>query len=170
MHTSSHRRLLAALSLASCLCALPSALLADAPPPQDAEARLTGVWRHMVTFRDCDTGDELRPAFPALNTFHKDNTASEQGYGVSGAIRTASHGYWRRSGARSFVDSLEFYVFDSGGILLNRVVMSRTIEVSADGKTSTATGAHQRYTLDGLPTLRFCVTEVGERLPEPNRP
>jgi hypothetical protein len=170
MHTFQHRRSLVALAIAGCLCALPSTLLADAPPPQPNDGRLTGVWRHMVTFRDCTTGDELRPPFPALNTFHKDNTASEQGYGVSGALRTASHGYWRRAGGRTFVDSLEFYIFDAGGILMNRAVMTRTIEVSEDGKTSTAVGAHQRYTLDGLPTLRICVTEVGERLPEPKRP
>lgn len=170
MHSFKRHRSLVALTLAGCLCALPSTLLADAPPPKANDGRLTGVWRHMVTFRDCTTGEELRPPFPALNTYHKDNTASEQGYGVSGAIRTASHGYWRRSGGRSFVDRLEFYVFDTGGILSLRVVLERTIEVSEDGKSLTAVGAHQRYTLDGLPSERFCVTEVGERLPEPARP
>jgi hypothetical protein len=137
---------------------------------QGKAAQLTGAWMHQVTFRDCATGAELRSPFAALNTFHSDNTAIEQGIGASPAIRTLSHGLWRRTGARTFANRLEFYIFDLAGIFIQRQVTMRSIELSEDGRTLTSNAVAERFAPDGTFLFQFCATETGERLPEPTAP
>lgn len=148
-------------------------LAGDAVAAQDhdgREARLVGVWSHVVQFRDCATGADLRTPFPALNTFHKDYSSIEQSAGIGPATRTASQGQWRRSGARSFANRAEFFVFDSAGTPLLRIVNQRTIEISDDGQSLTAIGTAERYALDGTFVARICVVETGTRMPEPDQP
>lgn len=164
-HPTDLRLTLACLALAAGLLTTHPALT-----DQGKAARLTGVWMHQVTFRDCATGAELRSPFAALNTFHADNTAMEHGIGVSPAIRTPSQGLWRRTGARTFANRLEFYIFDPIGAYTQRQVTLRSIEVSEDGRTLTSTAVAERFAPDGTFLFRFCGTETGERLPEPTRP
>jgi hypothetical protein len=148
-------------------------LAAGAVAAQDQngkEARLVGAWSHVVHFRDCATGADLRTPFPALNTFHKDHSSIEQSAGIGPGTRTLSQGLWRRSGARSFVNRAEFFVFDSAGTPLLRIVNQRTLEISADGQSLTANGTAERYAMDGTFVARICVVETGTRMAEPDQP
>ena len=144
--------------------------LADGEGSGEASRRLVGTWLHQFTFTDCDTGAPLRAAFPVLNTYFRDGSHTDVTSGRSPALRTVSQGQWRRIGARTFVNRYEFFLFDEAGTYAERAVYQRTIELSADGKTLTASSKYSRYTPDGVVTFTGCVSEEGERMPAPERP
>jgi hypothetical protein len=73
------------------------------------ESAIQGVWRTVVTPRNCQTGEPVAPSFPGLFTFAKGGTMSEYGIspGLSPALRSPGHGVWQRE-----------QVFDAGDNLI----------------------------------------------------
>src|SRR6266542_141401 len=63
-----------------------------------SERTIAGVWRTVVTPRNCQTGETPVPSFPGLFTFNEGGTMSESGIGPgsSPALRSPGHGVWQR--------------------------------------------------------------------------
>jgi hypothetical protein len=69
------------------------------PASQNASERtIEGVWRTVITLRNCQTGAPLAPSFRGLFTFHEGGTMSEFGVGPGStpALRSPGHGIWQR--------------------------------------------------------------------------
>ncbi len=161
-------------ALATCLTATVvvasycGAVQADSPSGQSRPARsIVGSWRNMVTFTNCSTGMELRSPFPALNSFFMDGNLIENGSGISPALRSISHGTWRRVGKRSFIARSEIQLFDASGAFIGVQVNTREFNVAEDGASLISSARVIRTGIDGSLLTTFCATETGERLPEP---
>ena len=129
--------------------------------------QLVGTWKHTVEWVNCETGAPLRTPYSSLNTFYADGNASEIGFGVSGAIRSGSHGRWVRTGKRTFANNFELGIFDPNGIYIGYQIFERMLEVSVDGQRLTARGRFVRYGLSDEITFSGCANEAGIRQPEP---
>lgn len=128
---------------------------------------IIGSWRNMVTFTDCTTGAALRTPFAALDSFFEEGNLIENGSGISPALRSISHGTWRRVGKRSFIARSEMQLFDVNGAFWAVQVHTRKFELGEDGNSLTSTAKVLRTGIDGSVVASFCATETGERLPEP---
>ncbi len=128
---------------------------------------IVGSWRNTVTFTNCTTGAALRTPFDALNSFFEGGNLIENGSGLSPALRSISHGTWRRAGKRSFIARSEIQLFDLAGTFTGVQVITRKFDLGEDGNSLTSTAKVVRTGIDGSVTASFCATETGERLPEP---
>ena len=127
---------------------------------------IEGPWKVEVTLRNCATGEVApvpNPIFPTLNTFHAGGTLSEHGSRFSPATRGPGHGVWKRVGARTFEMRFVFQMFDSNGLLTGDQDVLTTVELSADGSSSTGSA---KFTVNriGLPPILGCATSVGQRV------
>jgi hypothetical protein len=134
---------------------------------QGSPRSIVGSWRNMVTFTNCTTGAALRTPFAALNSFFEEGNLIENGSGISPALRSISHGTWRRAGKRSFIARSEIQLFDLAGTFTGVQVITRKFDLGEDGNSLTSTAKVLRTGIDGSVVASFCATETGERLPEP---
>jgi hypothetical protein len=128
---------------------------------------IVGSWRNMVTFTNCASGAVLKPPFAALNSFFLDGNLIENGSGLSPALRSISHGTWRRVGKRTFIARSEIQLFDLAGTFTGVQVITRQFDLAEDGASLTSAAKVTRSGVDGSLIASFCATETGERLPEP---
>lgn len=160
-------------TLALCLALGAAALPAAAELPESsttgAPVDITGSWKMMFQFTNCDTGEPLptRPAFPSLNTFFADGNLIESSSGLSPANRTISHGRWQQTGKRTVIARTELQLFEGGPTYTGYQVFERKFTLSADGNELKSKDRWTRYNTANVVTFTGCATETGIRQPEP---
>jgi hypothetical protein len=126
---------------------------------QDTQ-RIEGVWDTEVTIVHCGTGDPII-ILRAMNMFVDGGTLTE----VSTSFqRGSSLGTWRHLSGRSYTAVFRYFRLNAAGIV-EKVKITRTIELSQDADVFTATGSFGPIGNDdnfiGVPG---CATEIATRL------
>ena len=125
----------------------------------DSGNQLAGTW--VVTV------NRPAPAPPviSLQAYTVGGSVIESGNDGS-ASRSPSYGVWDRIGGRLYAASARFFRFDpQTGAYLGLMKLQRTIELSEDGQTWSATARATAYDLNGNVVFSFPVTATAERMP-----
>ncbi len=125
---------------------------------------LEGSWNAMVTFRNCQTGAEIRPPFPAMNTFMQGGTLHEFGVGTAPLTRGPGHGTWEHIGGQSFSSVFQFFRFNADGTYAGYTKARRQIEVNDEGNAYSVVSATEIYNAAGILIATGCATETATRL------
>jgi hypothetical protein len=134
------------------------------PGAQSQARKLEGTWRVQITLRDCQTGDPLRPPFPALATFASGGTMTTSDGGLSPLARGAGHGIWVHTVGHTFAALTEAFLFTPTGALSGTQRIRQAVEIGWDPHEFNATVSSE--ILDAQGTLRGtgCATSVGHRM------
>ena len=135
-----------------------------------SEKTIEGVWRTVVTLRNCQTGDPVAPSFQGVFTFHEGGTMSEFGVGPGStpALRSPGHGLWRRAhGWQEYEFTFFHYRYNASGALLGTQKIVATLQLGASGDEFTAVSASQTLDPDDNVLGNFCATSVGTRFEFP---
>jgi hypothetical protein len=106
----------------------------DAAPPETALAHawaIVGTWSVQVALANCETGQELGPAFPALNTFLPGGSMLSEPAASPATVRTG-YGVWALAGVRQFTNTVVFFRFNPDGSYAGTQTVRREITVSRD--------------------------------------
>jgi len=125
--------------------------------PRDLE----GSWDSQATFRNCQTGEAIRPPFPTMNTFMQGGTMQEFGVG-SGLFRGPGHGVWSFEGGRLYSNNFQFFRFNPDGTPAGRVIVRKQIEFRPSN-SYIATSRTEFYDNNGNLFMRGCATETATR-------
>src|SRR5437762_8717413 len=101
-----------------------------------SERTIVGVWRTMITPRNCQTGLPLVPAFPGLFTINEGGTMSEYGIGpgASPALRSPGHGIWQREhGWQDYSLKFTYYRYNASGVFVGSQKVTAALELGASG-------------------------------------
>lgn len=130
------------------------------------EKTIEGVWRTVVTLRNCQTGDPVAPSFQGVFTFHEGGTMSEWGVGPgsSPALRSPGHGVWRRAhGWQEYEFTFFHYRYNASGVLLGSQRIRATVQLGASGDEITTTSASEALDTNDNVIANFCATSTGTR-------
>lgn len=125
---------------------------------------LEGTWRLQVTVRDCNTGQPLRPTFPALLTFAKGGTATAITGGQLPSLFTPQLGVWRHTQGHNYTAVTETFVFSAAGAWIQTNRYTRAIRVSVDGDSFIDQIALQIFDTAGNEIATGCGTTVASRM------
>ena len=106
----------------------------DVPPHETALARgwaIVGTWSVLVALANCETGQELGPAFPALNTFLVGGSMLSEPAASPATLRTG-YGVWVLASGRQFTNTVVFFRFNPDGSYAGTQTVRREITVSRD--------------------------------------
>ena len=143
---------------------------------------LAGTWMIQVTLRDCTSGAALGPAFPALVTFHRDGSITEDPGGMAFAPgqRTSGHGSWSPGPGHTFAQEMIALIlfptnpnlpgapgFDpakavSPGFFAGSLTVSHTIRFTGADQIESS-GTNRFYKSNGEVYRASCSTATGQR-------
>jgi len=127
-----------------------------------SQRTIQGVWRTMVTPRNCQTGDPVAPSFPGLFTFHKGGTMSE--FGTAPALRSPGHGLWQREqGRRDFSFKFTFLRYNASGVFIGTQKITATLELGASGDEFATSSSVEVFDVNGNLVGMGCATAAGTR-------
>jgi hypothetical protein len=141
----------------------------QAAPGQKSEKQertIEGVWRTVVTPRNCLTGLEVAPSFPGLFTFNKGGTVSEYGIspGLTPALRSPGHGIWQHEeGWQLYSLKFTFYRYNASGAFIGSQKITAALELGADGDSFTTNSAIEVLDANDNVIGNGCATAVGTR-------
>jgi hypothetical protein len=131
----------------------------------DNDRSIVGVWRTVVTARNCQTGDPL-VTLKGLFTFNKGGTMSEWtiGPGQSPAVRGPGHGVWQRGrGWQNYSIGFTFYLYDPSGVLIGSQRVKAALHVEANGDVFTTKATNQTLDTNDNVIANGCGSSVGTR-------
>jgi hypothetical protein len=129
------------------------------------ERTIQGVWRTVVTPRNCQTGQTF-PSLQGVFTFNQGGTMSEYGIGPgsSPALRSPGHGVWQREhGWQDYSFAFTFYRYDASGFLLGSQKVRATLELGAGADEFASRSALETLDANGAVIATGCATAVGTR-------
>jgi hypothetical protein len=129
------------------------------------ERTIAGVWRTVVTPRNCQTGEPIF-SLPGLFTFHAGGTMSEYGIGPgsSPALRSPGHGVWQREqGWQDYSFAFTYYRYDASGVFIGSQKVTATLELGASGDEFTSSSAIEVFDANDNLIGTFCATAAGTR-------
>jgi hypothetical protein len=141
----------------------------QAAPGQKSEKQertIEGVWRTVVTPRNCLTGLEVAPSFPGLFTFNEGGTMSEYGIspGLTPALRSPGHGIWQREhGWRDYSLKFTFYRYNASGAFIGSQRVTGTLQLGESGDDFTTSSAIEVLDANDNVVGNGCGTAVGTR-------
>jgi hypothetical protein len=133
-------------------------------PQQEATQTIEGVWQVTRCRANCESGDCIGSAVPALITFNRDGTltayANPPG---TGPLDTPEAGVWQREpGAHNYSFHDISYFYDESGAFSGSGTVSANVHLtSANSFTYSATIAV--YDADGNLLFTFCGSSTGTR-------
>jgi hypothetical protein len=130
----------------------------------NSQRGLEGAWRLQVTVRDCNTGQPLRPTFPAVFTFAEGGTATVITAGQLPSLATPGLGVWRHTQDHNYSAVTDVFVFSAAGVWIQTHRLTRAIQVSVDGDSFIDQVALQILDTAGNPIATGCATSVANRL------
>lgn len=137
----------------------------EATQDSRSQARtLEGTWRVQITLRNCQTGDPLRPPFPALATFAQGGTLTTADGGLSPLVRGPGHGIWRHAGGHTFGAVSEAFLFTATGSLNGTQRITQSIEIGRDADEFYANVSSGIFDINGILLAPGCATSVGRRM------
>jgi hypothetical protein len=129
------------------------------------EPTIQGVWRTVVTPRNCQTGAAIL-TLSGLFTFNQGGTMSEYGIGPgsSPALRSPGHGVWQREhGWQDYSFAFTFYRYDTTGVFLGSQKIRATLELGTGGDAFASRSALETLDVNGAVIATGCATAVGTR-------
>jgi hypothetical protein len=129
------------------------------------ERTIRGVWRTVVTPRNCQTGQPFAPLH-GLFTFNQGGTMSEYGIGPgsSPALRSPGHGVWRREhGRREYSFAFTFYRYDAAGLFLGSQKISAALELGRGGDEFASRSVIETLDVNDNVIGAGCATAAGTR-------
>jgi len=133
---------------------------------QASERTIEGVWRTVVTPRNCQTGDPVAPPLRGLSTFNKGGTMSEYGIGPgsSPALRSPGHGVWQREhGLQDYSFAFTFYRYNASGVFIGSQKVTAALELGASGDEFTTSSAIEVFDANDHLIGTGCATAAGTR-------
>ena len=130
------------------------------------ERTIAGVWRTVVTPRNCQTGAPAAPSLRGLFTFNKGGTMSEWGVGAgsSPALRSPGHGVWQREqGWQNYSFAFTYYRYDASGVLIGSQRVRATLELGASGDEFTTKSVIEVFDANDNLIGGACATAAGTR-------
>ena len=172
--TFSKRRLVTALAMIAAVSMTVSIVSGQRKPDNEASAfsnarkrAIEGVWRTVVTPRNCQTGEPLGPVvIRGLSTFHVGGTMSEFGVapGSTPALRSAGHGVWQREhGWQDYSFAFIHNRYDASGAFIGYQAVRATLELDASGDAFTTQSTIQVFDATDNLVGTFCATAAGTR-------
>ena len=98
---------------------------------------IVGTWSVQVALANCETGQEIGPTFPALNTFLAEGSMLSDPAASPATLRTG-HGVWAHAGRRQFANTVVLFRFNPDGSYAGTQTVQRDITVSRDADAFTA--------------------------------
>ena len=129
------------------------------------ERTIAGVWRTVVTGRNCQTGEPFG-SLPGLFTFNQDGTMSEYGIGPgsSPALRSPGHGVWKRDqGWQAYSFAFTYYRYNASGVFVGSQKVTAALELGASGDQFTTSSTIQVLDANDNVIATACATAVGTR-------
>ena len=131
-----------------------------------ANARtIQGVWRTVVTPRNCQTGDAIL-TLSGLFTFNQGGTMSEYGIGPgsSPALRSPGHGVWQREhGWQDYSFAFTYYRYNASGVFLGSQKVRAALELGASGDEFASRSVIEILDVNDNVIGTGCATAVGTR-------
>jgi len=137
-----------------------------APSSNAGDRTIAGVWRTMVTPRNCQTGEQVATSFPGLFTFNSHGTMSEYGIGPgsSPALRSPGHGVWQREHRwQDYSFAFTYYRYNAGGVFIGSQKVTAALELGAGGDVFTTTSGIEVFDAGGNLIATACATAAGSR-------
>ena len=126
---------------------------------------IVGVWRTVITPRNCETGDALG-SFPGLFTLNEGGTMSEYGIGPgsSPALRSPGHGVWQREqGWQEYSLAFTYYRYNAVGVFLGAQKVTASLELGASGDDFTTRSAIEVFDANDDLIGTGCATAAATR-------
>ena len=126
---------------------------------------IRGVWRTVVTPRNCQTGDAIL-TLPGLFTFNQGGTMSEYGIGPgsSPALRSPGHGVWQREhGWQDYSFAFTYYRYNASGVFLGSQKVRAALELGASGDEFASRSVIEILDVNDTVIGTGCATAVGTR-------
>ncbi len=133
--------------------------LTVAPAAFSAQPTLQGAWDTQVTATDCN--GNILVTFRVFETFHQGGTST----GIGTLSPAPNIGTWQRKGMRTFKSTLYGPDFNPDGTPAGTSIVTRHIQLSADGNHFTSTATTVVFDTDGNLVFSGCGTDVATRLP-----
>ena len=130
------------------------------------ENTIAGVWRTVVTARNCQTGVPGTASLRGLFTFNQGGTMSEWGVGPgsSPALRSPGHGVWQREhGSHNYSFTFTFYRYDASGVLTGSQRVTASLELGASGDEFTSSSVIEVFDANDNLIGSGCGAAVGTR-------
>jgi hypothetical protein len=132
------------------------------------ERTIEGVWRTVVTPRNCQTGDPIPnvPPISGLFTFNKGGTMAEYGIalGQTPALRSPGHGLWQREqGWQDYSFKFIFNRYNTTGVFIGSQIVRGVLELGASGDSFTTSSSIQILDAGDNVIGNGCATAVGTR-------
>ena len=131
----------------------------------DNERTIQGVWRTVVTPRNCQTGDAIL-TLAGLFTFNQGGTMSEYGIGPgsSPALRSPGNGVWQREhGWQDYSFAFTYYRYNASGVLLGSQRVTAALELGASGDEFASRSVIEILDVNDNVIGTGCATTVGTR-------
>ena len=140
-------------------------LKASSAPQSASQRTVEGVWRTVVTPRNCQTGEALGPlVIRGLFTFHEGGTVSEFGVapGSTPALRSPGHGVWQREhGWQDYSFAFIHNRYDATGAFLGTQVVRATLELDGSGDALSTQATVRVFDANDALIGTFCATAAG---------
>jgi hypothetical protein len=134
----------------------------QSPQLPTAHPTIEGVWQVAKTGVNCDDpNQELVGPFPAINTFQRDGTMTDD----TGALEGTTNGYgsWQREpGSQNYSFRYTAFSTDENGALAIRGIITATAHLT-DRNSFTASATIQFFDADGNLIATFCGRSTGTR-------
>lgn len=124
---------------------------------------LVGVWRTVVTPRNCATGDPVAPPFQGLLTFQPGGTVAEDSAGAPPSLRTSAHGVWAAANMFHPTFSYVFLRFNADGTLAGSNIIRHNATFNVNGASFTSNVAIEVYNANDIQVGMACATLVATR-------
>jgi hypothetical protein len=129
------------------------------------ERTIRGVWRTVVTPRNCQTGAPIL-TLPGLFTFHAGGTMSEFGVppGSTPALRSPGHGVWQREhGWQQYSFAFTYYRYNATGAFIGTQKVTADLELGASGDEFASRSVIEIFDASDTLIGAGCATAAGTR-------
>ena len=126
------------------------------------ETAVMGSWKVAITLRNCDDGKRTGMVH-AVDIFSAGGALKESGSRTAGAMEGPGHGSWRHVGGGRYDSVLRYYRFDPDGSVAELQRVTRSLQLSADGRRFSGTALLEVFDSHDRLVLSQCATEVAER-------
>ena len=127
--------------------------------------RIVGAWETTVTPVNCNTGEQVAPAFEGVITLNEGGTVAEFGANPATPYRTPGHGIWSSIGGRGGYNlKFSFLPLTPAGVPVGRMRVTQIMELPRFSDISTSYGSFVLTNFAGTVLATGCSTAVGVRV------
>jgi hypothetical protein len=132
----------------------------DNATAQSATDPIIGVWESAVTQKDCTSGATVA-TFRGAQVFHAGGTLTDTN-STAPSTRSVGMGVWVK-GSDNYTATFRFYRYNADGSLAGTNVVTRTVTLSADGNSATASTSLKVLDTAGNTLQSGCASDTATR-------